>query len=323
MLFFRQNYCIFVLSNWLFALFNMKTSLLFRQYTWMIETLRRSGPLSLRDFNSLWVRCSLSEGKEMPRSTFNYNREAIEEIFGVTIACHQGENTYYIKNKGDLTDNRMQRWLMETLSIGTMLSESQSLHDRILLDEIPVGGFTLSEIMRAMKQNLRICISYRKFNDAEPRDVIGSPLCLKAFNHRWYVVLDTPNHTEPAVYSLDRIHGISLLEEKFEMSRGFDAATYFRNSYGVFAGENFPVEHVVLKAYGVQCKYLRSLPLHHTQHERETHDDWAIFEYDIRDTKDFEQALLSHGSDIEVLQPQSLRQRMQDEISRMLSHYNK
>lgn len=299
----------------------MKTSELFRQYTWMIETFRRSGPLTLKDFNRLWVRSSFSDGREMARSTFNHNREAIEEMFGVTIGCHLENNSYYIKNRGDLMDSRMQRWLMETISIGTMLSESQTLHDRILLDEIPVGGATLNEIMKAMKQGVKIQILYRKFVDSQPKTVEGAPLCLKAFNHRWYVVLDTPDHEEPALYSLDRIHGVELKKESFTMPADFDAVSFFRDSFGVFTGSRFPVKHVVLKAYGLQCDYLRSLPLHRSQVETETHDGWSIFEYDIRQTLDFVQELLSRGNSIEVLSPADFREHIKEEIKKMIKLY--
>lgn len=299
----------------------MKTSELFRQYTWIIETFKRSGPLTLKDFNSFWVRSSFSDGREMARSTFNHNREAIEEMFGVTIACHAKSHAYYIKNRADLLDNKMQRWLVETISIGTMLSESQTLHDRILLDEIPVGGATLNEIVKAMQQSVRIRILYRKFNDAEAKTVEGAPLCLKAFNHRWYVVLDTPDHDEPALYSLDRIHGVEHTKEQFRMPKDFDAASHFRDSFGVFTGKRFPVEHVVLKAYGVQCAYLRSLPLHRSQAETQRHEGWSVFEYDIRPTLDFVQELLSRGSDVEILSPVSFRERMKEEINKMTKRY--
>lgn len=287
----------------------------------MIETFRRCGPLSLNDFNRLWERCSLSQGREMPRSTFNYNREAIEELFGITIACDKRDYVYYIRNMGDLRGDSLQRWLMETLSIGTLLSESQVLHDRILLDEIPVGGFVLSEIIRAMKESVRIRIEYRKFMDAAPKTVEGAPLCLKASVRRWYVVLDTPDHDEPAVYSLDRIHSIELTAEKFAMPKDFDGEAYFADSFGVFAGRRFPTQHVVLRAFGVQADYIRTLPLHHSQRETRQDKDGAIFEYDIKPTLDFVQELLSYGTGIEILQPDSLRGQMRKETLRMAKMY--
>lgn len=299
----------------------MKASLVFKQYIWMIETIRRCGPLTLEQFNRLWERCSLSQGREMPRSTFNYNREAIEEMFGITIACNKRDHVYYIRNMGDLRGASLQRWMMETLSIGNMLSESQALHERILLDGIPVGGHILDEILRAMRQGVRISMEYQKFRDTSPKEVVGSPLCLKASGRRWYVVLDTPDHDEPAVYSLDRIRSIGLTDERFTMPPDFDGEAFFHDSYGVFAGSDFAVQHVVLKAYGVQSHYIRTLPLHHSQQETSSGKEWTIFEYDIRPTIDFIQVLLSYGSAIEIMSPQSLRQRMKEEVARMAQLY--
>lgn len=299
----------------------MKASLIFKQYIWMIETFRRCGRLTLNEFNSLWEQCSLSNGREMPRSTFNYNREAIEELFGITIACDKRDYVYYIRNMGDLRGHGLQRWLMETLSIGTLLSESRILHDRILLDGIPVGGFVLSEIIRAMRESVRIRIEYQKFMDTVSKKVEGAPLCLKASIRRWYVVLDTPDHDEPAVYSLDRIRSVELTADKFAMPEDFDGETFFSDSFGVFASRHFPVQHVVLKAYGIQADYIHTLPLHHSQQETRHDKGWTIFEYDIKPTLDFMQELLSYGAGVEVLQPASLRERMKEELIRMAQMY--
>ncbi len=289
----------------------------------MIDTIRRFGPLTLSEFNSLWERSSLSMGHQMPRSTFNYNREAIEEIFGIEIQCHKKDFTYYIRNMGDLKSNSLQRWLMDTLSIGTLLADSQILHNRILLDKIPVGGSVLQEILRAMKSNMRIRLRYRKFKDSVEKEVEGAPLCLKASERRWYVVLDTPDHKEPAVYSLDRILSVTQEDMSFTMPKDFDGEAFFQNSYGVLAGNDFPVEHVTLKVRGVLRDYLRSLPLHASQHETDITPEWSYFHYDIRLTFDFIQRIISHGSSLEVISPDSLRRTISDEINKAASLYNK
>jgi len=51
---------------------------------------------------------------------------------------------------------------------------------------------------------------------------------------------------------------------------------------------------------------MRDLPLHFTQKEVETTDDWSDFELMIRPTADFFTPLLSRGPLIQVMQPQWL-----------------
>lgn len=45
------------------------------------------------------------------------------------------------------------------------------------------------------------------------------------------------------------------------------------------------------------------------------------FEYYLKPTYDFIQELLSHGSDVEVIHPQSLRQQMKGWINNMAELY--
>ena len=70
-----------------------------------------------------------------------------------------------------------------------------------------------------------------------------------------------------------------------------------------------------------QANYLRSLPLHPSQHELKSTDEYAIFSLRVRPTYDFRQKLLSLGSTVEVLQPESLREEMKEEIAMMLKRY--
>lgn len=299
----------------------MKARNIIQKYTWLLETIQRAGRISLNEINEKWMECSFSDGKPMPRSTFVDHRQAIQEMFGINIAFVRDNGyKYYIENEDDIQSSELMQWMTDTISIGQLLADSQQLHHRILLDEIPVGGYRLSEILHAMKENRQIAIQYRKFG-AEPKRVQGSPLCIKAFNHRWYVVLDTPDHDEPAVYSLDRIKAIKMLKDKFQMPDDFDAKNYFHDSFGVFAGNRFKPENVILKVTGVQRDYMRSLPLHPSQKEIEHHDSWSIFQLRIRPTFDFRQELLSHGSAIQVLEPESLRKDMKEEILKMAEMY--
>lgn len=70
-----------------------------------------------------------------------------------------------------------------------------------------------------------------------------------------------------------------------------------------------------------QANYLRSLPLHSSQHELERTEEYSIFSLRVRPTYDFKQKLLSLGRTVEVLQPESLRADMCDEIQEMVKKY--
>ena len=73
--------------------------------------------------------------------------------------------------------------------------------------------------------------------------------------------------------------------------------------------------------YGKQRLYVRDLPLHHSQKEAEITDTYSVFEYHIKPTLDFEQEILSRGTDMEVLAPLWLRENIAETIHKMSLKY--
>ena len=50
----------------------------FKEYIWLVSTIRRAGKISLAEINELWVKTEMSGGTELARATFNRHKDAIE-----------------------------------------------------------------------------------------------------------------------------------------------------------------------------------------------------------------------------------------------------
>ncbi|MCD8203269.1 MAG: WYL domain-containing protein, partial [Prevotella sp.] len=122
-------------------------------------------------------------------------------------------------------------------------------------------------------------------------------------------------------YGIDRIEEINIKHEHFKMADDFDAQEYFSTYFGVVHFEDVKVERIVLRADKYHLHYLRTLPLHESQKEIYTCDEYADFELHLRPTYDFCKELLRAGSQIEVLEPQSLRQEMHKMVSELWEMY--
>ena len=57
----------------------MKAAVLFKQYVWLVDTIRRERRISLAVLSDRWSRTELSEGAALSRTTFNRHRAAVEE----------------------------------------------------------------------------------------------------------------------------------------------------------------------------------------------------------------------------------------------------
>ena len=123
------------------------------------------------------------------------------------------------------------------------------------------------------------------------------------------------------IYSLDRVQEARLSEETFKYPKKFNPENYFKGCFGIIRDEECPIETVKLKVNADQSNYLRSLPLHHSQEEIETNDNYSIFTLRVRPTFDFRQELLKNGDSLEVLEPQWLRKDIKEVVKRMGSLY--
>ena len=301
-------------------LISMKTPELFKEYIWLVNTIHQAGHISLNDINEKWLQTDMSQGIEMARSTFNRHRVAIEDIFGIIIDCkRRGGYRYYIGNEDVLREDTIQNWMLSTLSVSNVVFESLSLQDRILLETIPAAGTILTEIVEAMRKNLRAIIQYRKYGTETTKEVKIEPYCIKLYHRRWYV-LAHQEEDEFRVYSFDRILDISITEETFSILKDFDASEYFWECFGIVKDNDTPLQRVIIRAFGKERYYMRDLPFHHSQKVVSEGKEYADFELWLRPTLDFMGHLLSRSSQIKVLQPQWLadkvRQMLEDTIHR-------
>ena len=294
----------------------MKTPTLFKEYIWLVNTIYKAGKISLNDINQKWMQTEMSGGVSLSRTTFNRHKDAIEDIFGIYIDCDRKDDyRYYIGNESVLREDSVQNWMLSTLTVNNLVSESMSLQHRIMLENIPSDGEFLETVIHAMKENRRISMQYRRYQSAEAKTFTLSPYCIKLFRQRWYLLGQFENGGF-AMFSFDRMQDITITDEPFKMDTGFDAADFFIECYGVVIGDGTQPEHIVLRAFGREMYYLRDLPLHHTQKElkpktseerqRQKEQDYSDFELFMRPTADFKGQLLSRGAWLKVLQPQWL-----------------
>lgn len=292
---------------------------LINKYVWLIDTIMRHKRITRKEINELWMRNeSISDGNPLPRRTFyNYCRE-IESTFDITISCSQSTFEYYIEDESDNHGKTITDWLLDSMAINGTLSNSRDIASRIMLENVPSARLYLPTIMNSMKENRRIDFKYQAFGRSGSTLVTLEPYFVRIFKQRWYVIGREPAKKIIRTYALDRFTDIQVSTISFEPPE-IDASEFFKNSFGIYQNDNQP-ETIKLKVDYDQAKYLRALPLHHTQSE-EVHDKYSIFYYQMLPTYDLIEEILSHGSKIEVLEPQTLRVKVINALTEALNKY--
>ena len=124
------------------------------------------------------------------------------------------------------------------------------------------------------------------------------------------------------IYALDnRFKDLKPANEFFDYPKDFNGEDYFEDCFGIIADQDVKVETVKLKVTAAQSNYLRSLTLHQTQREIKRTDEYSIFALRLRPTFDFQQEILSMGSDVEVLAPDWFREDTADRVKAMWDKY--
>jgi hypothetical protein len=292
------------------------------KYLWLLDIIKRAGKITFEEINEQWVRSVYSHGEEIPLRTFHRWRDTIERMFDININCERkGGYYYYIENESELNGTTFQQWLLDSFYMSNLISESRQLKDRILLEYIPSGREHLSTIIEAIRNKIEISIVHQSYRADSPKEYTVQPYCIKLFNQRWYILGMCKEVDSIRTFGLDRIHSIRHLKTTFEFPTDFDAVKYYNECFGIVSDDGTKVETIKLKVYGLQRYYLRSLPLHSSQQEIDSADDYSIFQYQVRPTFDFRQALLSKGSEVEVLEPIAFREEMKNEIQNMKNRY--
>ena len=295
----------------------------FKEYIWLVNTIHQAGKITLAEINKRWLDMDMSEGISLSRTTFHRHRIVIEEMFGLYIDCDKKNgNKYYIGNEYVLREDSVQNWMLSTMSVDNILSESQSLNNRILLENIPSGGERLKKVIKAMKESKKISIAYRRYGGHAMRTFDLEPYCLKLFGQRWYL-LGRFADRGMATFSIDRMHEITICNVKFKFDEDFDAASYFSDCFGVMLDENSKPEKVLIRAYGYEPYYLRDLPLHHSQREIQSTEEYSDFELRLKITSDFKSKLLSRGEWIEILEPKALAEEIVEWHQKAIERYKK
>ncbi|WP_278989447.1 helix-turn-helix transcriptional regulator [Segatella bryantii] len=309
----------------------MKVPAKFKEYIWLVNTIRKYKRITFAEINEKWLETEMSEGVELARSTFNRHKDAIEDIFGIYIDCDRNNGyKYYIGNANVLHEDSVQNWMLSTLSVSNIISESMALKDRIKLESVPCDDY-IEMVIEAMKKGVRIAVKYRKYGSDKFSNLNFEPYCLKMFMQRWYVLghffrAATPEKEGAdyyGVFSFDRILEMEITDIPFVVKDEFDAQEYFSECMGVIAGDGTKVVKVVIRAFGEERYYLRDLPLHQSQKEIGQGEDFADFEYYIRPTIDFRMAIIARGCHVKVLEPESLIEEIRKEHKDALQLYEK
>ena len=291
----------------------MVTELL-QKYIWLVQTFIRAGEkgLSLEEISAKWEDRFDSA---YSRRTFNNHREAVEDVFGIRIDCNRSTNRYFVEYREDVSDEDAERaWLINTFTVNNMLSlGKERLSGRVSVEDIPSGHNHLTSVMEAMTEGHVIRISYLKYTSSKADIYTLRPYAVKEFAKRWYIIGYCLERKALRVYGLDRVHSLDILEERFEMEKGFDVDELFATSFGIYLPEE-AAKTITFRTSATEAKYLRDLPIHSSQEEVSSDGRTVTFSIFVCPNRNLIMEFCKYGDRLEVLSPESIRNQVASQL---------
>lgn len=265
-------------------------------------------PISFDRYVNKWVIGDLPSGKrfELPGLWFNAS-----EIYALLAMQHLIKGV-----QPGLLEPHLQplKDKLEAL-LGESPAPAKDIEKRIKLihfagRRVEVKNF--EQLTRAVLERKRVSLRYHHRDKNEVNDREVSPIRLVHYRENW--LLDAWCHwrKELRSFALDAIQHVELTDIPAQEVAKEVLAEHFQSGYGIYAGK--ADKWAVLKFSKTRAQYV-SLERWHTQQASTWLDDGS-YQLEVPYSKDQELVMdiLRFGTDVEVLAPPELRERVRDQL---------
>lgn len=259
--------------------------------------------------------------------TLSRDFQALNAEFGINIQHNPRKRGYQICNATDedLSDFHQFIKLLEMAerveTISQTLQTTRTISKNIVFEhnDFFIGSEHLKPLADAIQQKLMIRFSYHSYLKKQAEHYTIAPHLIMEHRNRWYVLGRDQKQNKVKTFGLDRIQNIEYLDTYPEANE-INYKTLFKHTFGITCLEESPSK-VVLSFTAQQGKYIKSLPLHHSQQILvDTREELRILLKVVLNI-DLKMQILSYGSSVEVLEPLALREEIADEIKKSLKKY--
>lgn len=260
--------------------------------------------------------------------TLERDFKALTDEFGIEVNYSKETNGYSMETENQ---ERVQSLLkfIELIHIGELFKEGlddfELLKNKIELEDSSKfkGIGYLKDILLAIKKNKQIEFTHINYWNETEKNYVITPLILKEYLNRWYVVGVPLSGSEIRTFGIDRMEDFKVgTVSKIKRKNFEEQLDQFINIIGLNYTAHNKVEKIMLRVYAKQIKYLESLPLHHSQKiEIENGAEYGLVTYHLIPNYEFEIEILKMNSMVQVLEPVWFREKIVDKVLTMIGNY--
>lgn len=239
------------------------------------------------------------------KRTLQRDIKEIRNVFGIDIEYSKSQKGYFISQSEN--ENMNFQRMMEAFDMFNSLNLAQDLTPFIHLEKRrPQGTENLYGLLHAIKNRLQIKFTYQKFWEEELSQRLVEPYALKEFKNRWYIMAKDSKDNNIKSFALDRLTNLEITNQTYQHPDNYSIEQSYRYCFGIISPNDEEPQDIILSFDPLQGKYIKSLPLHHTQQVLVDNDEEMKIKLKLCLTHDLIMELLSFGNNIKVIEPKSL-----------------
>lgn len=175
----------------------------------------------------------------------------------------------------------------------------------------------LTLLNRSLLEGRKVRMLYEtRSRGGERSERVVQPYALYPYVRSWQLIAYCERREQVLMFKVDRIEEATLMDEAYTIPADFDVEAYMGNTWGLLRGEGGDPVTVILRFTADAGRRVAEEHWHSSQEVELQADGSVLFRLHIAVTSEFVSWVLYHGSQVEVLGPDTLRARVAEEHRR-------
>lgn len=261
----------------------------------------------LKHLEELYHKESFAKDVASSQKTFDRDKKLLMEM-GIEIKFKRSTMTYQIINES-FSEN--SQTIFDNILLINAYKQTENNSEIMIFEKRQASGLhNLEGLVFAIKNSKTITFNYTKHWEGVPHKKVLEPYALKEFKNRWYLLANEVDGKDffLKTFGLDRISDVEVNSKTFKKQE-VDIDKLFVNSFGIISTLDQIPETIILSFDYEQGKFIKTLPIHHSQKVLIDNDSEYRIELTLVPTYDFYQELLTHTGRMKIISPENVRDK--------------
>ncbi len=293
----------------------------FKRYLWLYDLIKNKPYISYDEIEEKFFKSEFRDDIEagFSKRTFIRDKSEITDLFGVEIKYSTQHKGYFIDEELTPSNTTLLMDSYRYINLHHIFKEAESY---IASEPRKSGSNHLLLMLDAIQNRKRIEFTYQKYVNETPLTRIIEPYFVKEYKNRWYVIGKEKNQIK--IYALERIVNDPVpvsASASYDTPPNLTPESFFKDSYGIFKLSDEKAEDIELSFQPLKGKFIKTQPLHRSQSIIVDNENELRIKLKLQITYDFLMELLSHGNELKVIAPESLRTVIIENLESTLNQY--